>query len=106
MSWFGGIFDAKESDSEKLSEEGADGNYTYEKSGTYGQSDYTVRERDDGTYDVYVKSDSEKGHSHDHIDADGNLLDRYHDCLLSAYMMLDYLQSSQQQGMTMNLKRK
>ncbi len=25
-------------------------------------------ERKDGTYDVYVKSDSERGHSHDHTD--------------------------------------
>lgn len=92
MGWFGSIFDAKESKDEKLSE-GKDGNYTYNKSGTYGQSDYTVRERKDGTYDVYVKSDSEKGHSHDHIDSKGNLLDRYHDYLLSLYLLRDYLNS-------------
>ena len=37
MGWFGSIFDAKESKSEELSKEGKDGNYTYDKSGTYGQ---------------------------------------------------------------------
>lgn len=93
MGWFGSIFDAKESKSEELSKEGKDGNYTYDKSGTYGQSDYTVRERKDGTYDVYVKSASEKGHSHDHVDSKGNLLEKYHDCLLSLYLLRDYLES-------------
>ena len=77
MTWFGGIFDADESESEDPVE-GNDGNYYY-SNGTYGQSDYTVRERSDGTYDVYVSSDSDRGHSHDHIDSDGNLLDSYHD---------------------------
>lgn len=91
MGWFGSIFDAKESNKEELSKEGKDGNYTYKKSGTYGQSDYTVRERKDGSYDVYIKSDSEKGHSHDHIDSKGNILDKYHDCLLSLYLLRDYL---------------
>lgn len=91
MLWFGSIFDAKESSKEELSSEGKDGNYTYSESGTYGQSDYTVREREDGTFDVYVKSDSDKGHSHDHIDSNGNLLDSYHDCLLSLYLLRDYL---------------
>lgn len=93
MSWLGGIFDAKESEDEELSEEGKDGNYTYKESGTYGQSDFTVRERKDGTFDVYIKSDSEKGHSHDHIDSEGNILDKYHDCLLSLYLLKDYLNS-------------
>ena len=45
MKCFGSIFDAKESKEEGAPEEGKDGNYTYSKSGTYGQSDYTVRER-------------------------------------------------------------
>lgn len=44
MGWFGSIFDAKESKEEDAPKEGKDGNYTYDKSGTYGQSDYTVRE--------------------------------------------------------------
>lgn len=83
MGWFGSIFDAKESKEEDAPKEGKDGNYTYDKSGTYGQSDYTVRERQDGTFDVYVKSDSEQGHSHDHIDKDGNLLDNYHDIMVN-----------------------
>ncbi len=83
MKWFGSIFDAKESKEEGAPEEGKDGNYTYSKSGTYGQSDYTVRERKDGTYDAYVESDSESGHSHDHIDKYGNLLDNYHDSIIN-----------------------
>ena len=68
MGWFGSIFSARESKDEELVEE-YDGNYKYNKSGTYGQSDYTVREREDGTSDVYIKSDSDRGHSHDHIDS-------------------------------------
>lgn len=87
MFWDGSIFDAKESEDEEL-EEGKDGNYTYNKSGTYGQSDFTVRERKDGTYDVYTKSDSDKNHSHDHIDKDGNLLDSYHDELVSRLLKI------------------
>ena len=83
MRWNASIFDAKESKEEEAPKEEKDGNYVYGKSGTYGQSDYTVRERKDGTYDVYVESDSEKGHSHDRIDKDGNLLDNYHDCLMN-----------------------
>lgn len=85
MSWFASIFEARESKDENITEE-EDGTYSYDKSGTYGQSDYTVRKRDDDTYDVYVESDSERGHSHDHIDSDGNLIESYHDCMLSAYM--------------------
>ena len=73
MSRFGGIFDARESESETLSNEGNDGNYTY---------------------DVYVKSDSPKGHSHDRIDSNGNLLNNYHDCLLSVYMMMEQLDTT------------
>ena len=83
MSWFGGIFNAKESECETLSNEGKD-----------------------GTYDVYVKSDSSKGHSHDRIDSDGNLLDKYHDCLLSVYMMMEQLELSEQKEKTLNLKIK
>lgn len=84
MGWFGGIFEARESKDEELSDEGPDGNYTYDKSGTYGQSDFTVREREDGTSDVYISSDSDRGHSHDHIDAEGNLHIK-----LSARIMLE-----------------
>ena len=40
-----------------------------------------------------VKSDSEKGHSHDHVDSKGNLLEKSHDCLLSLYLLRDYLES-------------
>ena len=83
MSWFGGIFNAKESECETLSNEGKD-----------------------GTYDVYVKSDSSKGHSHDRIDSNGNLLDKYHDCLLSVYMMMEQLELSEQKEKTLSLKIK
>ena len=52
--------------------------------GTYGKCDYTVRERNDGTgyKDVYIHSDSERLHSHDVIDNDGNIVASYHDYLL------------------------
>ena len=81
--WDGNIETAREAEDQELSETQSDGNREYEN-GTYGQSDYTVRERDDGSglYDVYIESDSEKGHSHDVIDADGNLIASYHDYLL------------------------
>lgn len=93
--WPADIHTAYEVDNgEKLSEADRYRNYTYDKSGTYGQSDFTVRKRDnDDTSDLYVYSDSGKLHSHDHIDKDGNLLDRYHDCLLSMYQLRDELLS-------------
>lgn len=78
----------------------------YNKFGTYDQSNYTVRERWYETYDVYVKSDLEIGHSHDRIDSDGNLLDKYHDCLLSVYMMMEQLELSEQKEKTLSLKIK
>ena len=99
MGWFGSIFDAKESKEEDAPKEGKDGNYTYDKSGTYGQSDYTVRERGDGTYDVYIESDSEKEHSHDRIDADGNLLDQYHDYLQYLYSIRDNIKGEEEKQM-------
>jgi len=99
MKWFGGIFDVKESSNGETPKEGKDGNYTYDKFGTYGQSDYTVRERKDGTYDVYVKSDSESGHSHDHIDKDGNLLDNYHDSMINRFFNI----SEEELNNTINL---
>ena len=75
--WNGSIYDARESETEEIHETATDMEYD---SGTYGQSDYTVRDRGDGTSDVYVASDSDKGHSHDHIDNEtGDLLDSYHD---------------------------
>ncbi len=80
MGWFGSIFSARESKSGESPSEGYDGNYTY-SNGTYGQSDYTVRERSDGTFDVYIASDSSRGHSHHRIDKDGNILETYHDYL-------------------------
>lgn len=90
MGWFGSIFEARESKDEELSDEGPDGNYTYDKSGTYGQSDFTVREREDGTSDVQISSDSDKGHSHDHIDAEGNLLEHYHDLICRKLKTISY----------------
>ena len=99
MGWKASIFNARESESENLSEEGPDGNYTYDKSGTYGHSDYTVRERGDGTYDVYIESDSEKEHSHDRIDADGNLLDQYHDYLQYLYSIRDNIKGEEEKQM-------
>lgn len=82
-SWGANISEAREKETEKLSNEGTDGNKTYDKSGTYGQSDFTVREREStpGTYDVYIKSDSDKGYSHDVIDENGNLIASYHDII-------------------------
>lgn len=85
--WDANIESARESKSENLSSPGSDGNREYD-SGTYGQKDYTVRERTDGSYDVYVKSDSNKHHSHDRVDKDGNLLENYHDYLLSRLSIL------------------
>lgn len=81
--WNGNIETARESESQTLSEPGYDGNREYEN-GTYGQSDYTVRERDDGSglSDVYITSDSGKEHSHDVIDSEGNLVASYHDYLV------------------------
>ncbi len=82
MGWFANIFSARESSSETLKED-SDGNYIYEESGTYGQSEYTVRKRNDGKSDVYIVSDSEKGHSHQVIDEDGNLIETYHDYIIN-----------------------
>lgn len=81
--WDGNIETAREAESQTLSDPGADGNREYEN-GTYGQSDYTVREREDGSglSDVYISSDSEQEHSHDVIDSDGNLVASYHDYLV------------------------
>ena len=60
--------------------------------------DWTLNyeEGKDWTYDVYVKLDSSKWHSHDRVDSDENLLDKYHDCLLSIYMMIEQLELSEQ----------
>lgn len=58
-----------------------DGNYKYKNSGTYGRTEYTVRERSDGTKDVYIVSDSGKCHSHTLIDEDGNVIEKYHEYL-------------------------
>lgn len=41
------------------------------------------KEGKDGTYDVYVKSDSDSEHSHDRVDKNGNLLDNYHDSMIN-----------------------
>ena len=80
--WDGNIETARESTTQELSSPGYDGNREYEN-GTYGQDDYTVRERSDesGLSDVYVLSDSEQGHSHDVIDSNGNIVESYHDYL-------------------------
>lgn len=51
MAWNGSIHTARESRNDNA-QEGPDGNYEYSSSGTYGQSDYTVRERKDGSYDI------------------------------------------------------
>lgn len=80
-SWDGNIDTARESGIYGSTQETSDGNREY-SNGTYGQNDYTVRERSDGTYDVYTTSDSDRGHSHDRIDSDGNLIDSYHDYIM------------------------
>ena len=56
-------------------------NYKYKNSGTYGQTEYTVRERSDGTKDMYIVSDPGKSHSHILIDKDGNVIETYHEYL-------------------------
>lgn len=56
-------------------------NYKYKNSGTYGQTEYTVRERSDGTKDMYIVSDSGKCHSHIIINEDGNVIETYHEYL-------------------------
>ena len=81
MPWDGNIDKARESRKDST-KECSDGNREY-SNGTYGQSDFTVRERKDGNYDVYVKSNSSKSHSHDVVDTDGNIIARYHDSLLN-----------------------
>lgn len=78
--WFGNIFTTRESSNDELEEE-KDWNYKYKNSGTYGQTEYTVRERSDGTKDVYIVSDSGKCHSHTLIDEDGNVIETYHEYL-------------------------
>ena len=85
--WDANIETAREGRYSELSKVGADGNREY-PNGTYGQSDYTVRERQDGTYDVYIKN-GDGDHSHDLIDKDGNLLDSYHDYLIEKLSMLN-----------------
>lgn len=64
--------------------------------------DWTLKyeEWNDWTYDVYVKLDSSKWHSHDRVGSDENLLDKYHDCLLSIYMMIEQLELSEQKEKT------
>ena len=74
--WSGNFFETKEAQKEEL-EQDEFGNYI--SGNTYGQSNFTVRVRDDGKSDVYVKSDSSKGHSHDVIDEKGNLEESKHD---------------------------
>ena len=83
--WDANIETADESYSETLSGVGSDGNRTYSPSGTYGQGDFTVRSRGNGLSDVYVQSDSSKGHSHDVVDSHGNIVARYHDYLIGVF---------------------
>lgn len=83
--WDANIETADESITETLSGIGTDGNRTYEPSGTYGQSDFTVRSRGNGLSDVYTKSDSNKGHTHDVVDSHGNIVARYHDYLIGVF---------------------
>lgn len=103
MGWFwnADIETARENEEgDILSETGYDGNRTYENSGTYGQNDYTVRERADGTFDIYVTSESDKGHSHDHIDSEGNILDHYHDYLIPREIPVNMLDLNKIDNMT------
>lgn len=64
-------------------------NYKYKNSGTYGQTEYTVRERSDGTKDVYIVSDYGKCHSHILIDEDGNVIETYHEYLDYYYELMN-----------------
>lgn len=93
--WDADIREARESDYDQLSEERPDGTREY-SNGTYGQSDYTVRPRRDGYFNVYVRSDSDKEHSHDVVDKDGNFIDRYHDYLLDILPKEELIRLSKQ----------
>ena len=90
--WDGDIDKTRESENETAKDDGYSGNKEY-SNGTYGQAEYTVRERADGSglSDVYIKSDSEKGHSHDVIDEKGNLIATYHDFLVEYILTLKEL---------------
>lgn len=85
--WNANIETARENKREQLSEVGSDGNRTYSPSGTYGQSDFTVRSRGNGLSDVFIKSDSDKEHSHDVVDSHGNIVARYHDYLIGVFSL-------------------
>jgi len=90
MGWKANIETAKESKTESLSEPGYDGTRMYESGRTYGMSDYTARERLDGSgTDVYTRNDdSPKGYTHDFVSSDGKIT-KYHDFIM---MNLNYEQ--------------
>ena len=86
--WNGNIDTARESGRYGSPKETYDGNREY-PNGTYGQNEYTVRSIGGGRSAVFIESDSDRNHSHDVIDEDGNIVERYHDFIM---MNLNYEQ--------------
>jgi len=86
--WNGNIDTARESGKYGSARETYDGNREY-PNGTYGQNEYTVRSIGGGRSAVFIESDSDRNHSHDVIDEDGNIVARYHDYVM---MNLNYEQ--------------
>ena len=86
--WNGNIDTARESGRYGSPQETYDGNREY-PNGTYGQNEYTVRSIGGGRSAVFIESDSDRNHSHDVIDEDGNIVERYHDFIM---MNLNYEQ--------------
>lgn len=79
--WDGNIDTAREGEKYGSPKETYDGNREY-PNGTYGQNEYTVREIGGGKLAVFIKSDSDRKHSHDVIDEEGNLIESYHDFVI------------------------
>ena len=107
--WNGDIHTARESDEgDTLHYDKSTGNEVYDNSGTYGQDDFTVRERKSqkGTWALYVESDSDDNHSHDVIDKDGNLVDTYHDYLIKQDGLLDNVYDENEISTINKIKKK
>ena len=91
--WNGNIDTARESGKYGSPQETYDGNREY-PNGTYGQNEYTVRSIGGGRSAVFIESDSDRNHSHDVIDEDGNIVERYHDFNMTYLDKVDFSQIS------------
>lgn len=89
--WNGNIDTARESGRYGSPQETYDGNREY-PNGTYGQNEYTVRSIGGGKSAVFIESDSDRNHSHDVIDDDGNIVERYHDFIMRNENMMNFEQ--------------